>query len=514
MKKNILLFLLLLLLCAEAPGQNLIIKGRVRCLNQSAHSTKGAENIIVVPTFKPSRSAITATSPTGYFEFNTGIPLTTLQDKQVQIYIVSGCGQCKDIVKRVFISEDQDRQNKDDSKSYVTVRNWLVDKNCSQIELNALRADSALQVIQQQPEQKLSELKNTTAITGSPALLNLLTTLTTVLVPVPPATGLFQIINLEEGDINYGKFLFASALTHTLNAGFNFAPARDLAEAPFWNPAALAFSKSNNNISLLTNAKNNAKLGSYFKLSERFSLGACGIFTRQDEFRDAFGKKDPYDAVEIPKFIDSLFLKLKEYAVFVSPSYKVNNRLAFGLSFKSIWQDLVIPVSINIQRDADDNPTNEITTRQIKKQHFDVDFSAAYKVSKSFQVGLNATNLAGTTLYADAFAPQQQVMAYQKQRALGIGGNYKWQRFNFGTDAIFTEAGFYDAAIGINFVPFNEGLLAASYAIEQSSYTIALRLKHFRLAYLHDNDFLVNEKRKGKASILNGRLYGGFTFDF
>ena len=79
----------MLLFFDSAFSQDLIIKGRVRCMNQSAHSTKGAENIIVVPTFKPSRSAITATSPSGYFEFNTGIPLKTLQDKQVNVYVVS-----------------------------------------------------------------------------------------------------------------------------------------------------------------------------------------------------------------------------------------------------------------------------------------------------------------------------------------------------------------------------------------------------------------------------------------
>ena len=124
---------LLLLLYEASYSQNLVIKGRVRCMNQSAHSTKGAENIIVVPTFMPSRSAITASSPSGYFEFNTGTALPALQDKQVNIYIVSRCSSCKDIVKRVFISEDQDRQNRDDSKSYVTIKKCMLEKKCNEI---------------------------------------------------------------------------------------------------------------------------------------------------------------------------------------------------------------------------------------------------------------------------------------------------------------------------------------------------------------------------------------------
>ena len=170
---------LLLLLYEASYSQNLVIKGRVRCMNQSAHSTKGAENIIVVPTFMPSRSAITASSPSGYFEFNTGTALPALQDKQVNIYIVSRCSSCKDIVKRVFISEDQDRQNRDDSKSYVTIKKWMLEKNCNEIELSSFKADSILREIQKQPEEKLSELTNVTAVAGTPALLNLLTTLAT-----------------------------------------------------------------------------------------------------------------------------------------------------------------------------------------------------------------------------------------------------------------------------------------------------------------------------------------------
>src|SRR5687768_14346714 len=132
MKKFIIYPALLLLLYEASYGQNLVIKGRVRCMNQTIHSTKGAENVIVVPTFVPSKSAITVTSPSGYFEFNTGTNLSTLQDKQVSIYIVSKCSNCKDIVKRVFVSEDQDRQNRDNSKSYVTIKKWMLEKNCNE----------------------------------------------------------------------------------------------------------------------------------------------------------------------------------------------------------------------------------------------------------------------------------------------------------------------------------------------------------------------------------------------
>ncbi|MBA2498452.1 MAG: hypothetical protein H0V30_01865 [Chitinophagaceae bacterium] len=510
MQKFLILLTIMLLLCEVALSQELIIKGRVRCMNQSAHSTKGAENIIVVPTFKPSRSAITASSPSGYFEFNTGIPLKTLQDKQVNVYVVSRCAGCKDIVKRVFVSEDQDRQNKDDSKSYVTIKQWMLANNCEEVELTPYHADSILAEIQKQPEQKLSELTNATAIAGTPALLNLLTTLTNVVGLVPPATGVFDAIEIGEGQINYGQFLFASAMTHTANSGFNFSPSRDLSESVFWNPSAMPNSIKPYNISLLTNVKNNGKLNFSAKLSDKFSLGAGAIFTMQDEFR--FVK---FDTPTPPpqKSSDSVQFDLKEYAVYFSPAYKINDKLSVGVSIKSIWQNFSIPVNVNIQQPNE--ITNDFTFQDIKEQYFDADLSLTYIVSKSFQVGINAMNLAGTELYADAFVPGEENLApIQNQRSLGVGLNYKYQRFNFGTDILFTEDDFYDATIGINYVPFNDALISAGYAINQSSYSLAFRLKHFRIAYIDDNDFLINEKRKGKSGILNGRLYGGFSFNF
>jgi len=491
----------MLLLFETANCQDLIIKGRVRCMNQSAHSTKGAENIIVVPTFKPSRSAITATSPSGYFEFNTGIPLKTLQDKQVNVYVVSRCASCRDIVKRVFVSEDQDRQNRDNTKSYVTIKQWMLTNNCEEVELTPFQADSVLREIQQQPDQKLAELTNATALTGTPALLNLITTLTSGLGLIPTPGGTFPATDLGEGKVNYGKFLFASALSQTANPGFNFSPSRDFSEAVFWNPSAIPLNNKTYNISLLTNVKNNGKLSLSSKITDKFALGLGMIYTLQDEFRQVIF--DSHDG-------DSVLLDLKEYAIQLSPAYRINDKLSVGFSIKSIWQDFNIPVQVIITNDA-----NDFTFQDIKEQKFDVDLSLSYHVSKSFQIGINAMNLAGTELYADAFLPGEEATApIQNQRSFGLGLNYKYERFNFGTDILFTEDDFYDASIGINYVPFNDALISAGYAIQQSSYSLAFRLKHFRIAYIDDNDFLVNEKRKGKSGILNGRLYGGFSFNF
>ena len=512
MKNFIIYPALLLILYNNASGQTLVIKGRVRCQNETPNSTRGAENIIVVPAFIPSKSTTTGSTPPGYFECNTGVPFAKLRDKQVSLCIVSGCNQCSESVKRIFISEDQDRKNKDKTKSYVTVKDWKFNANCNDLELPPFRADSMLSVIVQQPEQSIGQVTNATALVGTPALLNLLTNITPIIGIVSNA-GTFEARELGPGKTKYGQFLFSSALTHTANTGFNFSPARDMSEAVFWNPSAIVKSRTPYNISLLTNVKNNAKLGGYFRLNDRVSVGAGFIYTQQDEYRNTLFVKIANEANTVQ--IDSFLVKVKEYSAFLAPAVKINEKISVGLTVKSIWQDLRIPNLLNITIDDNGSTANIFTDSTMKTQKWDLDFSVSYKVSNALQVGINAMNLAGTELYADAFAAGgNNNYRLQNQRSLGAGLCYKWQRFNFGGDVIFTEDGFYDAAIGVKYVPFNNALLSAGLAVKQLSYSIAFRIKHFRIAYINDNDLMVNEKRTGKSGILNGALHGGFVVDF
>jgi hypothetical protein len=506
MKKIIIYCCSLLLIYSNSTSQTLIIKGKVRCLNQSTNSTKGAENIIVVPTFMPSHAAITASRPSGYFEFNTGVPIAKIQDKMVTIYVVSRCSSCKEAAKRIFISEDQDRQNRDDAKRYVTVKDWMLNTNCQQAELIPLAADSVLKMIVKQPEQDLDKVSAATALTGTPAFLNFLTSLTTVVGTISNS-GTFDITTIFPGKIKYGRFLLSSPVIHSANTGFNFSPSRDMSEAVFWNPSAIAHSRKPNNISLLTNLKNNAKLGGFFRVNKKVTIAAGGIYVYQDERRRATFAKINVPANTITT--DSFVIKLKEYAVFISPVYSLNNKFSIALTLKSVWQNFNNPDKLIINP----VPPNIFISRDIKKQFFDADISATYKASNTFQVGVNLMNLAGAELYADAFTPQQSNIPIQKQRSLGLGLLYKWQRLNIGTDLLFTQNGFYDASLGVNYVPFNNALLSAGFAVKQLSYSFAFRIKHFRIAYINDNDWLINEQRKGRSKILNGNIYGGFIFD-
>jgi hypothetical protein len=505
MKKFFVCCCLIFFFCYTTNSQTLIIKGKIKCMNQNQGSTKGAENIIVIPTFMPPKATVTASRPSGYFELNTGLPIAKLQDKIITLYAVSRCTHCKEVAKRIFISEDQDRQNREDTKSYVTIKDWMLKTNCQQAELMPVAADSVLRLVIKQPEQNLDNVSAATVLVGAPSFLNFLTTLTTVVGTISNS-GSFRADSLYSGKIKYGEFLFSSLLSHSANTGFNFSPSRDMSEAVFWNPSAIAYSRKANNISLLTNLKNNFKVGGFYRINKKFLLSAGGIYVWQDERR-----KVSYARGGNIVTADSMIMRLKEYVIFMSPVYSVNNKFSVALNLKSVWQNFNIPNSLFI------NPgdgSNTFTDSASKKQHFDVDISATFKASTALQIGVNLMNLAGTELYADAFVSGQPNTPIKKQRAIGLGLVYKWQRFNFGADVLITEDKFYDAALGVNYVPFNNALLSAGIAFKQLSYSFAFRIKHFRIAYINDNDWLINEQRKGKASILNGKIYGGFIFDF
>ena len=494
----------LLLFSALVHAQNLIIKGKIKCLNTHENSSKGAENVVVIPTFIPARATITASFPSGYFEINTGLPLSSLQDKTVTLHALSRCADCRETSKRVFISEDRDRQNKVDQKTYVTIKDWMLKTNCQKAELKPMAADSVLNIITQQPEQNLDKVSTTSVLTGTPALLNLLTSLTTVVGAAGFPVGRFDAYYLNPGKIRYGQSLLGSPLFHSAATGFNFSPSRDMSEAALWNPSAMALSRKAGNISLLCNFKNMGKLTGFYRVTDKFSLGAGAIFSLQDEYRRA-----RFSQNQNLRWEDSLSLKMIEYGAFVSGAYQINSTLSAGATIKWVGQTFDIPNFATEQNDG----RWSFTDSTIDKQSMDVDISATYKPSSHWQFGLNLMNLAGSKLYKDAFIPKQSTRLMQPQRALGLGITYKWQRLNAGIDLLANQDGLFDASVGVNYVPFNHALISAGITLKQLSYSLAFRIKHFRIAYIHDNNLMVNEKRKAKIDVFNGQLYGGFVFD-
>ncbi len=512
MKTTIFFTALFSILAYSSFSQEVIIKGTLRCMNNGiATSTRGAINIVIIPSFNPAAAVATTTTPEGFFQINTGWKGSDLKDKEVTLYIITQCSSCKK-AQRVFISEDLDKRNTDPTKMYVTVKNWKVLEDCEKVELPDILSEKLLDSAQHLPPQDISG-----KAPGSPALtpfsfINLFEKLAKI--AVSQNFGLFQVNAIQPGKIKYGVFLHSSPMTNTDNTGFNFAPSRNLSEAVYWNAAAISNANKPNNISLLTNFKNNFKLSGYQQITQQFYLGLGGIYTKQDQIGQLqiIGIGGPNDG----NIVDGVSHpeKLEEFAAFVAPVYKINNRAGVALTVKSIWQQFNNPHFISLQQSNDGAVYNFFLDDSVRKQAFDVDVSFSYKITSFLQAGLSVMNIAGTQLYADRFVPGSSGKSFVNQRAYGLGFDYKIERLNIGLDVLMTDKDLYDASLGANYVPFNNALIAAGYAFKQQSFSVSFRLKNFKIAYLYDNGLVVNDVKRAKSKIFDGKIYSGFVFDF
>jgi hypothetical protein len=511
MKHYIAFIALLLFSLNRIYAQEVIIKGTLRCLNNGVEtSTRGAINIIIVPSFNPKAAVATSTTPEGFFQVNTGWNAKDLRDKNVTLYIITKCTSCQKI-QRVFISEDLDKRNTDPTKLYVTIKNWKILENCQNSELPDVLSAQLLDSARRLPPEDISGKATGSQALAPVSFLNLFEKLATI--ATTTGDGLYKVITIGPGKVKYGIFLHSSPITNTDNTSFNFAPSRNLSEAVFWNPSAIAFSSKPLNVSLLANFKNNIKLSGYEHITKKFSVGLGGIYTKQDQIRQIHvsGLSPGAPAIDSPVNHPE---KLEEYAVFLSPVYQINNRLSAAVTVKSIWQHFNNPNLVAIEKDSNDIIYNFFRDDTIRRQRFDADVSFSYRINSFLQAGVSVMNMTGTKLYADAFVPDSANQSYINQRAYGVGLCYKRGRLNVGADALLTDKGLYDVSIGVNYVPFNNGLIAAGYAFKQQSFSVAFRLKHFRIAYIYDNNLVVNDVKVAKSKVFDGKIYSGFVFDF
>ncbi len=493
-----------------AYSQEVIIKGTLRCINDGVvTSTRGAVNIVIIPSFNPKASVATTTTPQGFFQINTGWDEKLLNDKEVTLYIITKCSECKKI-QRVFISQDLDKRNTDPNKVYVTVKGWKLLENCSNTELPDILSEQLLDSARGLPPQDISGKAPGSEAMSPVSFLNLFQKLITPLTPGGPS-GLYELLSIHPGKIKYGIFLHSSPMTNTDNTGFNFAPSRNLSEAVFWNAAAIVNTRKPNNISLLANFKNNIKLSGYQQITKQFFVGLGGIYTKQDQYRIvSFFQGTP--ANNTNEF--SHRGKLEEIAVFLAPVYKINDKMSAGVTIKSMWQKFNNPNKAALEFDDNANPHIFFVDDTISKHNIDLDLSFNYKITSFLQAGVSVMNVAGSELYAEQFVPDSANQTYLNQRAYGIGVCYKNARFNAGVDALFTDEGFYDASIGVNYVPFNKALIAAGYAFTQESFSVSFRLNHFKIAYIYDNNLVINDVKLSRNKIFDGKIYSGFVFDF
>jgi hypothetical protein len=506
--KTVIFFSAFILSLGAATAQQVVIKGTLRCVNKGVvTSTRGAVNIVIIPSFNPAAAVATTTTPQGFFQINTGWNAKDLRDRDVALYVVTKCKTCKR-VQRIFISEDLDKRNTDPTKMFVTVKGWKILENCSETELPDIASAKLLDSARRLPPEDISGKAPGSIAMGPTSFINLFEKLVSIVPNVNE--GLFKLKDIPIGKIKYGVFLHSSPMINTDNTGFNFSPSRNLSEAVFWNACAIANSSKPHNVSLLANFKNNFKLSGYQQITEQFYVGVGGIYTKQDEFRNVL-----FENVEDPLTESTQAHReiLKEFAAFVAPVYKINNRVSVGATIKSVWQQFNNPRLVDL-RQLNGIPFNFFLDDTIKKQHFDADVSLTYKITSFLQAGVSVMNVAGTKLYADMFVPDSSDQSYVNQRAYGAGLCYKRGRFNVGVDALFTDKDLFDVSAGINFVPFNNALIAGGYAFKQQSFSVAFRLRNFKIAYINDNNLVVNDTKPGKNKIFDGKIYSGFVFDF
>lgn len=501
--------MLFFLLCTgTAIAQPLVLHGRVWCLNQlNANSTSGVENIVVVPGFLPQKSTLTVSNPRGYYQINTGIDLRKLEGKSIRLYVVSKCSQCGKSTNTVFVSADQ-ANKRGTPAGHLAVDPWKINAVCTTVELDPLRAEGLLREFVQQPTEDLDKMTGATALVAPSSLLSLIAKVVAV-VPAPNVGEFSAQRFLDSGKIKLGQALFASAMYQTSNMGFNFSPWRNLSEAVFYNPSALANSPAAGGISGFTNTRNLGKLSGFVSLSENLRLAAGGIYTRQNEFRAV-----DYNGQGFGLVIDSFLLDVTEYAAFLAPVLSVNDKLNVAVTAKYLRQAWNAPDSLFIRNPSGDVFTNEFRDQQTARSAFDADVSLTYNLHPSLQVGLNAMNVAGTKLHGRTFVAGEPTRRYVNQRAVGLGLCYRQKRLNIGADLLYANGELFDVAAGINYIPLNNILLSGGAAFRQGSYSLAARFKHFLVGYIYDNNWLVKEKRPGRSVFTQGRIYSGFSFLF
>jgi len=500
---------------ASFAQELLVFKGTVRCIiSNDELATRGAKNVVVVPGFNPQKSGLT--SDQGYYELNTGIPISMLEDKSIVIYYISACKQC---VKKmvVFVAPELARESFDQTLSYITVETIKMKAGCKQTEPDPMGADKELSKFTSQPATDISTISALNVVTAPPSLLNLLTEAAAAEAVV--GQGSFQVEPKSpfQGGFhnNFGRFLLASSMFLTANPGFNFSPSRLKSEAVFWNPAALApreekgrsgatkgIKPEKGDVQVFLNFKNNIKLSGYVRLNDRMSIGLGGIYMKRDAFQQV--EYEVLGRVSHP-------LTIQEYAVFLPVAYRLGKKLRMAVTAKYMGQRFNLPSIVSL----DSNPSiPRFTDITVTRQQFDADVSLNYDILPSLALGVNYMNVAGSKLYAEPIVAVRQFIPYTSTRSIGAGLCYRWRRFNFGSDVMIAHDSLYDVTAGVNYVPFNNALVGAGYAFRQKAYSVSFKWGHFMTSYVDDNGFLLSQKKPGRSKIFNGRIYSSVILDF
>jgi len=489
-------------------SQTLQLKGRIRCSNDVNNlSTRGAENIIVVPSAIPKQAVATSSEPSGYYIIDTKIKKEALYDKSIKIYVVTRCKTCRAESISKFVSPDQITY--ENGIPQLILKTKYINNLCKNVEFTSIVLDTLMLDVYAQENRDIEK----DGWVASPALLNLLMFVSALSPPEPDSTvnDVIPIDKLSAAEIRYGNFLLNSSFANSASAGFNFAPGRDFSEAAFWNPASIAQSDKRIYFSSTTNWRNQLKLSAFWKANDKIAFGLGFLDAYQREPRTV------YSSEIAPGDEPGKMFRLNENALFLSASYHFVKSLSIGITGKYMKQNFDNPQFIQRTRDyingALSNTTYAVIEEKYKYSAVDADISLSWAVNKSFNWGINLMNVMNTNLMGGNFLSGEDHI-HIRQFAVGSGLLYRYHRLNLGTDVLFYNDKIYNISFGANFIPFDKSLIAASYSTKDNVWSLSFRYNRFRIGYVNNQGLFKLKSKNTPVTIEKPYLYSSFVFDF
>ena len=502
-----LLSILLLFALLRASSQQLILTGRVRCLNSGViNSTRGAANLVVFPALLPQSSTITDPAPAaGFYEVDTGVDFKLLEDKKLRFYILYGRDRSEASVFHQYISRDLLDINRTSAQRFViTIKDFELKANCDSADMGPLKPLALIdslnltENVTQFPDRKLW---------AAPGVLQLLVTILQAADPPKEDSVVAERVPLEHitpSSIESGRLLFNSLMPISGNMGFNIVPNRNKSEMVFWNPSGTALRTEKYAFGVLTNYRNNFRASASTRLSRRTSIGMGFIVAGQNQFRTIVHQGEEFE--EKTKVIEHAFLG--------TFAYNLNRRISIGVGIKSSHQRFNIASMIletryyrdGLLRLTEYDPVSEV----VKIQRTDFDISATWWAVGNFGVGFNIINVRNTKLIS-SLNTAYDTPEWIGQRMYCAGFNYLNRRFNIGSDLVLWNNQLHVSS-GLSFVPINNSEIILGWSSHKDEYSITLRYGKARLTYVEYRDNQVNEG--DRFVFKTPKIFGGFEWSF
>ncbi len=503
--------ILFLFIVSAGFAQTLQLKGRIRCSNDINNlSTRGAENVLVVPSMLPKQTVVTGSEPPGFFVIDTKIKKELLYDKNIRLYVVSRCKTCRNISIKKFISSDQITYT--NSTPQITIQTKYIKGLCDSIEYVDIMSDLLLRKFHALNNSEYKDLVEKDYWVASPGLLNLLMFATALAPPEPDSivTDVIPIERLNEAEIQYGKFLLHSTFVNSSNAGFNFAPTRDLSEAAFWNPASVFTYYKKVGFYGSTNWRNQLKLSAFAKFHKRIGVSIGFLESYQREYRVLYNTEIPEN--EKP----SSMFRLNELALFSSVSFKLFESLGIGFTGKLMKQKFDNPQYIERRKEYPGYVVRYITYDVIENKHYhsdyDMDLFLSYGFARHINLGVNFMNVFHSELTANNFLAREKEKKID-QFAIGSGLTFKYGRLNIGVDMLYYNNKIYNLSLGLNVVPFDKAMIQASISTKENVYGIAFQYYRFKIGFINNRNLLLMKSTDSIITIERPYLYSSFVLE-